>query len=294
MKKWLSGWCPRYRRAFELSRSDAMYNWDWPEKLYSLAPGQVVPMVINNADSIERFRWWAETHSFDDVLWHNEPPLPNIGAAVKMAEWTNAKRAELIAGGSLAPGHQSIVGNFLIRPGTAGAARSYDAIDVEIGWFMEALDFPAMLGIHLYADDAEKPDAAIEWHTRQLDMIRADYDTFAVTEWGDLTTLWRAGQGPDIGAYSAYMRQCWEAQKAYDVYASAWYVGCASSSAAFKGADYVLSNQDGTLRPLGVVWRDLDTGGGVIVEPPKPGTWETMAEWTHGGDRWQARRQAIS
>lgn len=284
MLKLLSGWCPGYRRAFDLTGSDAMYNWDWPEKLDGLSVGKTWPMLINNEASIARFKAWAlgqVDEGFDHVLWHNEPPIPNPGAAIALAEWTNAKRAELIADNYLLESDTNIVGNFLVRPGGVGAncAWSYNDIAAEVGWFYEALDFPAILGIHLYNDEADAtPVIAAMWQDEQLYDIRQDYDTFAITEWGDLTTLWRAGHGPDISAYSAYMRDVWQFQQNYDCYASSWYVGCASSD-TFKNADFVLTDQDGALRPLGEVWRDLPTGGnGPPGPPPTHDQWVTVYE----------------
>ena len=274
MIKVLSGYCPGYRMAFELSKADAAMNWDWPAKLAGLPQGKVWPTVVNNADSIQRFRAWAITHQFGTAIWHNEPPLPNIGAAQALAEWTNAKHAELLAQGYITPSTKHIVGNFLIQHGKAGAPQNYLDINYEAQWFMDELDFDAILGVHLYTEDAENPDAAITWHTQQLDAIRDDCDTFAVLEWGDLSSLWRSGTGPDIPAYSQYMRQCWEAQRELHCYASAWYLGCCNSDAE-RNADYVLTNTDGTLRPLGAVWRDLPTGD---VEPDSPteGKWVTV------------------
>ena len=274
MKKLLSGYCPGYRQAFDLSKSDAAYNWDWPAKLYGLPAGVVWPMVVNNADSLARFKAWAANHDVLTMLWHNEPALPNIGTAIQLAEWTNAKHAELVADGYIPGNATHIVGNFLIQRGKTGGPQNYSDFDLEVGWFMEALDFPATLGIHLYNESAEAWTSAVAWHIAQLDAIHADYDTFAVTEWGDLSSLWRSGTGPDIPAYSEYMRQCWQAQRERNCYASAWYVGCDSTTAQ-RNADYVLTNQDGTLRPLGMVWRDLPTGS---VEPDSPteGKWVTV------------------
>jgi len=271
MIKLLSGYCPGYKQAFELTGSDVAYNWDWPGKISLPLPDDAIwPMIINNETSIERFRWWSTSHLFDHVLWHNEPPIRNPGAAVALAEWTNAKRHELIAGGYMRDSDVCIVGNFLIMPG------NYSDYAAEIAWFMGALDFDAILGVHLYHNHAEDPAIAAGWQYEQMFDIRQDYDAFAVTEWGDLSSLWRAGEGPDIPAYSQYMRQCWEEQREVHCYASSWYVGCASS-AGFKNADYVLTNQDGTLRPLGEVWRDLPTGDTVPTDPPpKEGHWETV------------------
>ena len=275
MIKLLSGYCPGYRTAFELSQSDAFYNWDWPEKLAGMPAGKVWPMIVKNDASNVRFISWTHSHQFDTVLWHNEPPLPNIGSAVQLAEWTNAKHAELLASGHITTDTKHIVGNFLISHGGYGCPWSYRDADLEIGWFYEALDFSAILGVHLYHGAAETPDVATAWHIRQLDAIREDYDTFAITEWGDLSSLWRAGTGPDIPAYTSYMQRCWQSQREHNVYASAWYVGCDSTTAQ-RNADYVLTNQDGTLRPLGQVWRDLPTGN---TDPPPPtseGKWVTV------------------
>lgn len=283
MKKLLSGHCPGYRRAFELMGSDAMWNWDWPEKLDGLPEGTVWPTIIDNQESLWRFKDWADGHGYDHVLWHNEPAMLNPGAAVALAEWTNAKRAELIAQGYMSEKCASIVGNFLIRKGYPGVAQNYSEFAAEINWFMGELDFPAILGVHLYNDDAESPIGAWSWHENQLCAIHQDHEAFAVTEWGDLSALWRGGEGPDISAYSQYMRACWEVQMAYNCYASAWYVGCASDP-SFANADYVLTNQDGTLRPLGEVWRDLPMGTTPAEEPPKPG-WVTV--WSGEGYRLQ-------
>ena len=253
---------PLNRQAWEGFGCLPVYNWNHPELVCeeARAAGKVWPMIsgpVTAATVIDQYRW-----PFDHILWYNEPPLPSLPyCALSGIENLATKR--------------HIVGNFKIQFALTGNWSHQRG--VILPWYEKALALTpkVVLGVHLYRQDLPSTQVqnAKDWFSSQLDAILADVPVVAMTEYGVLLagTSWANGQGPDVEYLTDYMQYTWTTMRNRSIYAASWYMA-QTDNKELMPADGVLCNPDGTLRPLGEVYRDLPTGDEEGVEPQPSGT----------------------
>lgn len=232
------------------------YNWDWPSELALAADAgiDVWPLVQTTTGSLKRIVAWGKGHPVTHIMIENEPfnqkQMSANTAARRIVKkilpqvdrhWPDARR---------------VIGGFFIeQPG------SYADIRVQVRHVVEAIQQASprdddVIAFHLYLKNApamQDVPAAVEWFEAQIDQIAEDWPSFAITEWGVLHASY---SGKDIAALSAYMRATWEIMLERGCYAAAWYMAAANADAS-AFSDFVLTWENGALKELGYVYRDL-------------------------------------
>lgn len=269
MKKLGCGHAIGHVKAWDALGMPDWYNWMHMASL-QIPEAYVWPMIHPGGYNHVLAKDYLSRMDYNHVLWYNEPLLTD---GEGLARWINEQHKSL----GVWDGAVNICGNFLVQAGHL----EYSTIRQQMRRFVAALDVPeAGMGIHLYHDEMPgSTDAAVRWFDNTLAEVCADFpkERIAVTEWGVLKSLYRAGRGPDVPRYQEYMWRTWELMRNYGIYAAAWFVAI-NGGDQWRNADITLCDANGDLRPLGETYRDLLTEGPVQPEPSEPG---------NGDDKWQ-------
>ena len=253
------------------------YNWDWPSKLQEAYDQgvDVWPLVQNAAGSVERFLEWRRTHPISHVMLENEPFEQKRMAPEQTAQWMRNVPDT--------PGSRRVLGGFLItHPGT------YAEVRAKVRAFASAYGVGAddVMAFHPYLPSApslEQVPYAAEWFAAQIGAIASDWPLYAITEWG-VPNGRVSYSGRDVPALSEYMRRGWDVMLARNCYASAWYM--AGPNAVWSEfSDSILCRNNGTPKPLGIVYRDLP-GAMDPPTPEEPTSPEAPGWTTHNVTTW--------